>query len=206
MKKNKLVLLTVLIVMVLYCGAVIFVTKPNTNAYAAIFGSADNKVTVPAAAETAPVDTDAILAEAEKIATAKADSAVDQSGKYTDAAVADALAVNEDNIKAIVDKAVADAFANLEFDGDTIIQTQPFDINEHLDEIVNAVVPELLKYEDELAALMYDKYKDQLVDMVVDELIERLPSDVSVDANDYDTIRRQMREAEIKKMLEQLHD
>ena len=191
MKKNKLVLLTVLIVMVLYCGAVIFVTKPNTNAYAAIFGSADNKVTVPAAAETAPVDTDAILAEAEK---------------YTDDAVADALAVNEDAVKAIVDKAVADAFANLEFNGDTIIQTQPFDINEHLDEIVNAVVPELLKYEDELAALMYDKYKDQLVDMVVDELIERLPSDVSVDANDYDTIRRQMREAEIKKMLEQLHD
>lgn len=191
MKKNKLVLLTVLIVMVLYCGAVIFVTKPNTNAYAAIFGSVDNKVTVPAAAETAPVDTDAILAEAEK---------------YTDDAVADALAVNEDAVKAIVDKAVADAFANLEFDGDTIIQTQPFDINEHLDEIVNAVVPELLKYEDELAALMYDKYKDQLVDMVVDELIERLPSDVSVDANDYDTIRRQMREAEIKKMLEQLHD
>ena len=210
MKKNKLVLLTVLIVMVLYCGAVIFVTKPNTNAYAAIFGSVDNKVTVPAAAETAPVDTDAILAVAEKYTDdAVADAlAVNEDAvkAIVDKAVADALAVNEDAVKAIVDKAVADAFANLEFDGDTIIQTQPFDINEHLDEIVNAVVPELLKYEDELAALIYDKYKDQLVDMVVDELIERLPSDVSVDANDYDTIRRQMREAEIKKMLEQLHD
>ena len=207
MKKNKLVLLTVLIVLVLYCGAVIFVTKPNTNAYAAIFGAVDNRPTVPAA-ETTQVDTDVILAEAEKIATAKADSAVDQSGKYTDAVVADALAVNEDAVKAIVDKAVADAFANIDFEGDTvtIIQTQPFDINEHLDEIVKAVVPELLKYEDELAALMYDKYKDELVDMVVDELIDRLPSEVAADADDYDTIRRQMREAEIKKMLEQLHD
>ena len=42
--------------------------------------------------------------------------------------------------------------------------------------------------------------------MVFDELIDRLPSEVAADADDYDTIRRQMREAEIKKMLEQLHD
>lgn len=196
MKKNKLVLLTVLIVLVLYVGAVIFVTKPNTNAYSAIFGSSE-KAAAPAP-ETVKADHDAIIAEAEKIATQKADAAKSASAEYTDAAVAD--------FKAVIDKAVADAFANLEFEGDTIIQTIPFDINEHRDEIVNAVVPELLKYDDELAALMYEKYKDQLVEMIVDELIAKLGSDISVEADDYETVRRQMRESEIKKMLEQLHD
>ena len=53
---------------------------------------------------------------------------------------------------------------------------------------------------------MYEKYKDQLVEMIVDELIAKLGSDISVEADDYETVRRQMREAEIKKMLEQLHD
>ena len=64
MKKNKLVLLTVLIVLVLYVGAVIFVTKPNTNAYSAIFGSSE-KAAAPAP-ETVKADHDAIIAEAEK--------------------------------------------------------------------------------------------------------------------------------------------
>ena len=196
MKKNKLVLLTVLIVLVLYVGAVIFVTKPNTNAYSAIFGSADK--TAAPAPESVQADHDAILAEAEKIATEKADAAESASAEYTDAAVAD--------FQAILDKAVADAFANLEFEGDTIVQTIPFDVNEHRDEIVEAIIPELLKYDDELAALMYDKYKDQIVEMIVDDLIAKLGSDIAVEADDYDTVRRQMREAEIKKMLEQLHD
>ena len=194
MKKNKLVLLTVLIVLVLYVGAVIFITKPNTNAYSALFGSKDKTVT-PAEAQA---DHDAIIAEAEKIAKEKADAAETASAEYTDAAVAD--------FQTVLDKAVANAFANLEFEGDTIVQTIPFDVNEHRDEIVNAVVPELLKYDDELAAIMYDKYKDEIVDMIVDELIAKLGSDVAVESDDYDTIRRQMREAEIKKMLEQLHD
>ncbi|MBP5552768.1 MAG: hypothetical protein J6X41_05235 [Spirochaetales bacterium] len=196
MKKNKLVLLTVLIVLVLYVGAVIFVTKPNTNAYSAIFGSADK--TAAPAPEAVQADHDAIIAEAEKIATEKADAAESASAEYTDAAVAD--------FQAILDKAVADAFANLEFEGDTIVQTIPFDVNEHRDEIVEAIIPELLKYDDELAALMYDKYKDQIVEMIVDDLIAKLGSDIAVEADDYDTVRRQMREAEIKKMLEQLHD
>lgn len=38
MKKNKIILLTVLIMLVLYCGAVVFVTKPDTFAFSGILG------------------------------------------------------------------------------------------------------------------------------------------------------------------------
>ena len=205
MNKSKIVLLTILIVLVLYCGAVIFVTKPKTNAYEGLFGSNNN-----APAATAPADDktqseiqaehDAILAKAEKVAAEKADAAQKSASDYADAAIAEAIAKLEipQAVETTVEKIV---------EGDTIIQREEFDLEAHLPEIVDAVKAELL--ED----------KDAILGMIVDELIARLDSaEASAEAQapadsssaaapaDYDTTRRQIREDEIKKMLEQLQD
>ena len=187
MNKSKIVLLTILIVLVLYCGGVIFITKPGSNAYQGLFGSAGN-----ASAQAAPasqgeaVDTDAILAQAEKIATDKADAARKSSEDYTDAAIADAIS------KLVIPEATETVVQ-----GDTIIQKEEFDLEANLPTIVDAVSDELLSE------------KDAIIDMVIDALIERLDEAEAADAAaeaDYDTLRRQKREAEIKKMLEQLQD
>ena len=73
--KSKLVLLTVLIMLVLYCGVVIFITKPDSFAYDAVFGKTDSRVTVPTSEKAeaqAQADRDALLAEMERIASEKA--------------------------------------------------------------------------------------------------------------------------------------
>ena len=203
MNKSKIVLLTILIVLVLYCGAVIFVTKPNTNAYEGLFGSKDNS----APAATAPAETtqaeiqaaikaehDAVIAQTEKIAAEKSEAAQKSASDYADAAIAEAIAKLEipQAVETTVEKIV---------EGDTIIQREEFDLEAHLPEIVDAVYAELL--ED----------KDAILDMIIDELIARLdsvePSADSSDAAapaDYDATRRQIREDEIRKMLEQLQD
>ena len=187
MNKSKIVLLTILIVLVLYCGAVIFVTKPNTNAYEGLFGSNNN---APAAA--APADDkaqadiqaehDAILAKAGQDASEKADAAQKAASDYADAAIAEAIAKLEipQAVETTVEKIV---------EGDTIIQREEFDLEAHMPEIIDAVYDQLL--ED----------KDVILDMIIDELIAKLGTD-----EDYDTIRRRIREEEIKKMLEQLQD
>lgn len=185
MNKSKIVLLTILIVLVLYCGGVIFITKPGSNAYQGLFGSAGGN----AAAQAAPVsqgssvDTDAILAQAEKIATDKAEAARKSSADYADTAIADAIS------KLVIPEATETVVQ-----GDTIIQKEEFDLEAHLPEIVDAVSAELLKE------------KDAIVDMIVDAIIEKLDKAEAAGEVDYDTARRQKREEEIKKMLEQLED
>ena len=207
MNKSKIVLLTILIVLVLYCGAVIFVTKPNTNAYEGLFGSKDNS----APAATAPAETtqadiqaeiqaaikaehDAVIAQTEKIAAEKSEAAQKSASDYADAAIAEAIAKLEipQAVETTVEKIV---------EGDTIIQREEFDLEAHLPEIVDAVYDQLI--ED----------KDAILDMIVDELIARLDSvEASADSSDaaapadYDATRRQIREDEIRKMLEQLQD
>lgn len=222
MNKSKIVLLTILIVLVLYCGGVIFVTKPNTNAYEALFGSKDNNApaATASATEQAQADNkaehDAILAQAEKVAAEKADAAKKSASEYADAAIADAIAKLE--IPQAVEKV-----ETIVQQGDTIIQREEFDLQAHLPEIVDAVYDKLL--ED----------KDQILDMIIDALIERLDEAEAASSSaapasetpaaeaaaaseaapveapavsdaDYETLRRQMREDEIRKMLEQLHD
>ena len=184
--KSKIVLLTVLIILVLYCGAVIFVTKPNTNAYEGLFGSTDKaEETSAPATEAAIVDTDAILAQAEKIATEKADAAEKSSAEYADAAIADAIS------KLVI----PEAGETIVKEGDTIIQREEFDLDAHMPEIIDAVYDSLLND------------KDEILDMIIDGLIERLDSAEPLPEDaDYDTIRRRIREEEIRKMLEQLHD
>ena len=199
MNKSKIVLLTILIVLVLYCGGVIFLTKPNSNALEGLFSSTDNKAASAPASGAASVDSDAILAQAEKIAAEKADAARKSSEEYADAAIADAIAKI----------AVSEAGETVVQQGDTIIQKEEFDLDAHMQEIVDAVLAKLpVPDNDELAADLYEKYKDQLVDLVVDEIIARYGNSEQVPAadDDYDTLRRQMREEEIRKVLEQLHE
>lgn len=199
MNKSKIVLLTILIVLVLYCGGVIFLTKPNSNALEGLFSSTDNKAAAAPASGAASVDSDAILAQAEKIAAEKADAARKSSEEYADAAIADAIAKI----------AVSEAGETVVQQGDTIIQKEEFDLDAHMQEIVDAVLAKLpVPDDDELAADLYEKYKDQLVDSVVDEIIARYGNSEQVPAadDDYDTLRRQMREEEIRKVLEQLHE
>ena len=199
MNKSKIVLLTILIVLVLYCGGVIFLTKPNSNALEGLFSSTDNKAAAAPASGAASVDSDAILAQAEKIAAEKADAARKSSEEYADAAIADAIAKI----------AVSEAGETVVQQGDTIIQKEEFDLDAHMQEIVDAVLAKLpVPDNDELAADLYEKYKDQLVDSVVDEIIARYGNSEQVPAadDDYDTLRRQMREEEIRKVLEQLHE
>ena len=190
--KSKIVLLTVLIVLVLYCGAVIFVTKPNTNAYEGLFGSTDKvaEKTNEPSSEAASVDTDAILAQAEKqaekIAAEKADAAQKSSAEYADAAIADAIS------KLVI----PEAGETIVKEGDTIIQREEFDLEAHMPEIIDAVYAQLLND------------KDEILDMIIDGLIEKLDSGEPLpegDEDDYDTIRRRIREEELRKMLEQLH-
>ena len=198
MNKSKIVLLTILIVLVLYCGGVIFLTKPNSNALEGLFSSTDKAAAAPAS-EVASVDSDAILAQAEKIAAEKADAARKSSEEYADAAIADAIA------KIVIPEAGETVVQQ----GDTIIQKEEFDLDAHMQEIVDAVLAKLpVPDNDELAADLYEKYKDQLVDSVVDEIIARYGNSEQAPASgdDYDTIRRQMREEEIKKVLDQLHE
>ena len=130
MKKNNLVLLTVLIMLVLYCGVVIFVTKPSDFAYEALFGNVDSSVKVPES-EAPAVDRAELTAEMEAIALKYAatavdqavartseqidkavgqavgqavDQAVEQAGKNTDAAIRDAIGkINVDSSTGTVD-------------------------------------------------------------------------------------------------------
>ena len=142
MNKSKIVLLTILIVLVLYCGGVIFLTKPNSNALEGLFSSTDKAAAAPAS-EVASVDSDAILAQAEKIAAEKADAARKSSEEYADAAIADAIA------KIVIPEAGETVVQQ----GDTIIQKEEFDLDAHMQEIVDAVLAKLpVPDNDELAA------------------------------------------------------
>ena len=117
MKKNNLILLTVLIMLVIYCGVVIFVTKPSDFAYEALFNDKDQAATAPAP-EAPAVDRAELTAEMESIASRYADKAVDQAGRNADAAIREAIGnIDIDtgsgtvDVSAIVKSAVKDAVA-----------------------------------------------------------------------------------------------
>ena len=149
MKKNKLILLTIMMVLVLYCGAVIFVTKPNSFAYNAIFGDDSGRVLTRStqqsvAAET--VDTDKILSQAEAVAK----DVASQTGESIKKTI-------EDELPALVDEAVKKAIAE-------------YGISE---QIAKTVSDEVLKQQGAIESHIYDAYKDSIVDAVTQEVMER---------------------------------
>ena len=216
MKKTKLVLLTVLIILVLYCGVIIFVTKPSTFAYDALFKGVDSTVTVPSsekAAAEAAADRADLIAEMEAIAAEYADKAVAQAARNADAAIVEAIGNIDTNagsvdVNALVNVAVSNAMASAK--------------QEIIDAAAAKAVAEIRSGEDAFSQKVYDKvmadilaHEDEAVERVTEEVIARISNSLqsaleetlaSMTDEDYEKIRQQIRQEEIQKLLDQLHD
>ena len=230
MKKSKLVLLTVLIILVLYCGVVIFITKPNAFAFDSIIKkSADSAATAAtAAAAKTPAEEkaehDALVAEMETIAAKHADSAVEKAGKNADAAIKEALGKLEVKdgevdvaslVKMAVEDAVAEAKAEIIQEASSIATSN---ILSHEDEVIDAVTDKILANEDEFVQTVLNRVlenEDEFAKRVTDSVLAKLEQALNealeelaayTPQNDYEAQRKQIRESEIQKLLEQLHD
>ena len=210
MKKSKLILLTVLMVLVLYCGAVIFVTKPDSFAYGAIFGDNSPRAAVEkaqsSAASAETVDTSAIVAEAKDAAVKAAESTVKDLASQTEQSVRRAI---EQTLPAMIDSAVRKAVAE---------QNLP-------DKIAKQVSEEIESRQAEIASSIYKTYKDNLVDELSSEVIDRTKEAdpdveivkiekaeetekpvVTLSIDGYDTQRAAIRNAMISSLLNKLED
>lgn len=179
MKKNNLVLLTVLIMLVLYCGVVIFVTKPSDFAYEALFKDADSSVKAPAT-ETPAVDRAELTAEMEAIASKYADKAVDQAGKNADAAIKEAIGnIDIDtgsgtvDIAAIVRTTVRDAVA----------EARTGIIQEAAALATSGILADRDDFISEVAQVVNDEYllpgKDEVIGAVTDQVTENVTRSVT---------------------------
>ena len=214
MKKSKLILLTVLMVLVLYCGAVIFVTKPDSFAYGAIFGDNSPRAAVEkaqsSAASAETVDTSAIVAEAKDAAVKAAESTVKDLASQTEQSVRRAI---EQTLPAMIDSAVRKAVAEQNLS----------------DKIAKQVSEEIESRQAEIASSIYKTYKDNLVDELSSEVIDRAKEVeqeaepeveivkiekaeetekpvVTLSIDGYDTQRAAIRNAMISSLLNKLED
>lgn len=110
MKKNKIILLTVLIMLVLYCGAVVFVTKPDTFAFSGILGDYNT---------ISGTNKSQLMEEVGDMIDGKIDAAVnDRIVPYVDSSVDAAVDTVIDSVTSQVDEKVnaqvAKAFEALE--------------------------------------------------------------------------------------------
>ena len=213
MKKNKLILLTILMVLVLYCGAVIFVTKPNSFAYDAIFG--DNAI-IPArstqqtqTADSASVDTEAIIAELREDLTKQVETVAKEVAAQSSESVRKAI---EESLPSMVDEAVKKAISDLNLSG----------------QIEKQVTKEVLSQQEELAAIIYANYSKALAEAVTNRIMatvtsvepvqiqieepvavevveEEVPAMAAViSVEEYEAQRQEIREAVISSLLEKL--
>ena len=210
MKKSKLILLTVLMVLVLYCGAVIFVTKPDSFAYGAIFGDNSPRAAVEkaqsSAASAETVDTSAIVAEAKDAAVKAAESTVKDLASQMEQSVRRAI---EQTLPAMIDSAVRKAVAEQNLS----------------DKIAKQVSEEIESRQAEIASSIYKTYKDSLVDELSTEVIDRTKEAepeveivkiekaeetekpvVTLSIDGYDTQRAAIRNAMISSLLNKLED
>ena len=210
MKKSKLILLTVLMVLVLYCGAVIFVTKPDSFAYGAIFGDNSPRAAVEKAQSSAAlaeaVDTSAIVAEAKDAAVKAAESTVKDLASQMEQSVRRAI---EQTLPAMIDSAVRKAVAEQNLS----------------DKIAKQVSEEIESRQAEIASSIYKTYKDSLVDELSTEVIDRTKEAepeveivkiekaeetekpvVTLSIDGYDTQRAAIRNAMISSLLNKLED
>lgn len=198
-KKNKIILLTVLIMLALYCGAVVFVTKPDTFAFSGILGdyntiSGTNKAQlmeevgdmiderINAAVNDRIVPyVDSSVGSAVDSAMAGIDGKIEAQVSKAFEALESRLVSEKDalvaqimeqfNASSMVETSVASSFADPADYVDTLIPALVpavvAELEGNLDAyapyIVKALVPELLTYEDALAADLYSSYRDSLV-------------------------------------------
>ena len=190
MKKSKLILLTILMILVLYCGAVIFVTKPDSFAYSAIFGDNNPRPTVEKtqSASVESIDTSAVVAEAKDAAVKAAESAVKDMASQTELSIRRAI---EQTLPSMIDSAVKKAVAEQNLS----------------DEIAKKVSAEIESRQAEIASSLYKTYKDSLVDELSTEVIDRT-KEVEQEESiiDYDAQRTAIRNTMINSLLSKLED
>jgi len=184
-KKNKLILLTILIILVLYCGAVIFVTKPSSFAYNALFGKLDSKVT------TTPV---------QQSSTTQTTVAAPAAQIDTEALKAEVQAAAEKAAREIVEAAVKDMRESIIKSTDGLA-----------DEVAVKVMQELSEREGEFADRLYVKYGDELVEMVTQNVLSAIKAQeedipVVITPAQYETQRQAIRDKEIADLLGQLSE
>lgn len=216
--------------MLIYCGAVIFVTKPESFAFSAIFGDVDNVVTVPTSEQReaqAKADREAISAEILTVSAQKADMAEKQAvaaaEKQTDQAIRTAMQTYETGLQQMISDAVAEAYANAadiseEVEAaipgivDQVTKNIEAGIDYYIPQILDAVIPEVLTHEGELADMLYEKYGQTLVDIVYEKVSEMFEAQmveeepVPMSQQEYEEARQAVRDAEINGLLSQLQD
>ncbi len=188
-------------VLVLYCGAVVFLTKPDSFAYSAFFEDIGSHVTInpssnqsaAVAAPAAEIDTDAIMAEAQAIAEKKASEIAQNALADSNASMQKYVS---ESLPAIVDEAVKNALAQ-------------YDIT---DEVAQKVIDEVLTHDEEFAQMIYDKYSEAVEASIKQEVLDSVADAIddqslkSVTADEYESQRKVIRESEINNLLNQLED
>ena len=182
--------------LVLYCGVVIFVTKPSDFAYEALFKDADSSVKAPAT-ETPAVDRAELTAEMEAIASKYADKAVDQAGKNADAAIREAIGnIDIDtgsgtvDIAAIVRTTVRDAVA----------EARTGIIQEAAALATSGILAGRDDFISEVAQVVNDEYllpgKDEVIRAVTDQVTDNVTKSVT------DSVARKVTENVTKTVTE----
>lgn len=179
MKKTKIILLTILIMLVIYCGAVIFVTKPegfDVSSFFATSAPQTEPVKISLDPELKIVDKAELKAElkAEVESELKAELEAKLRSELRQELRNEFTASVESAVNAAVDKKVSSAYVSFEAE-----------ITESMNAIVNNLKAELEAEESSdvvveqleidlnaLAAQLYVAYKDDLVQSITPEVLE----------------------------------
>jgi len=155
-KKNKIILLTVLIMLVVYCGIVIFITKPNTFAFSGILGdyntiSGTNKAQ--------------LMEEIDSLVDEKIDAAMnDRMVSYVDSTIFSAESRIEEQLK-----------VQAEVQGEAqIVANILSQVQSQLDSMANAIVQEAVEKQ---VSKVFDDFKAKLVeekDVIVNEILAQI--------------------------------
>jgi len=188
MKKNKIILLTVLIMLVLYCGAVVFVTKPDTFAFSGILGDyntisgtnkaqlmeevgdmIDGKIDAAVNDRVVPYVDSSVDAAVDSVVDSVIDSVASQVDEKVNAQVAKAFEALEAKLASEKDALVAQIMAQVEASSmvEKTVASSYVDPADYVDtllpELVPAVVAELEKN--------LDAYAPYIVKALVPELL-----------------------------------
>lgn len=179
MKKTKIILLTILIMLVIYCGAVIFVTKPegfDVSSFFATSAPQTEPVKISLDPELKIVDKAELKAElkAEVESELKAELEAKLRSELQQELRNEFTASVESAVNAAVDKKVSSAYVSFEAE-----------ITESMNAIVNNLKAELEAEESSdvvveqleidlnaLASQLYVAYKDDLVQSITPEVLE----------------------------------
>ncbi len=197
MKRNKIILLTVLIMLVLYCGAVIFVTKPEGFNVSSFF-------TVNSAPKTEP-DRSIFKAEIESELKEEIDKEVKVSVDSLESRLEESMKTLVNNLKAELES---------EASTEQIVEQVEIDLRAlaaelytaYKDDLVESITPEIL--DAVLAQLSAEMVKPVEEEQPVEEPVAEVEVEVApveMSEEEYFTIRERIRNEEINDILSQLN-